>query len=75
VIGFSVGAVALKAGGGLPQVLAYVVAWALFRLPAAAAVGNPVHAGPVRLVSGRGFDPAAVPGRRHGDGDREALRL
>jgi uncharacterized membrane protein YraQ (UPF0718 family) len=30
VIGFSVGAVALKAGGGPPQVLAYVVAWALF---------------------------------------------
>lgn len=30
VIGFSIGAVALKAGGGAPQVLAYVVAWALF---------------------------------------------
>lgn len=30
VVGFSVGAVALKAGGGVPQVLAYVVAWALF---------------------------------------------
>ncbi len=30
VIGFSIGAVALKAGGGPPQVLAYVVAWALF---------------------------------------------
>jgi uncharacterized membrane protein YraQ (UPF0718 family) len=30
VIGFSIGAVALKAGGGSPQVLAYVVAWALF---------------------------------------------
>ena len=30
VIGFSIGAVALKAGGGTPQVLAYVVAWALF---------------------------------------------
>jgi hypothetical protein len=30
VVGFSIGAVALKAGGGSPQVLAYVVAWALF---------------------------------------------
>ena len=30
VVGFSIGAVALKAGGGAPQVLAYVVAWALF---------------------------------------------
>jgi uncharacterized membrane protein YraQ (UPF0718 family) len=30
VIGFSIGAVALKAGGGSPQVVAYVVAWALF---------------------------------------------
>jgi hypothetical protein len=30
VIGFSLGAVALKAGGGMPQVIAYVTAWALF---------------------------------------------
>ena len=30
VVGFSIGAVALKAGGGAPQVVAYVVAWALF---------------------------------------------
>jgi uncharacterized membrane protein YraQ (UPF0718 family) len=30
VIGFSVGAVAMKAGGGMPQIIAYVVAWALF---------------------------------------------
>jgi uncharacterized membrane protein YraQ (UPF0718 family) len=30
VIGFSIGAVALKAGGGMPQIVAYVVAWALF---------------------------------------------
>lgn len=30
VIGFSIAAVALKAGGGPPQVIAYVVAWALF---------------------------------------------
>jgi hypothetical protein len=30
VVGFSLGAVALNAGGGAPQVIAYVVAWALF---------------------------------------------
>jgi uncharacterized membrane protein YraQ (UPF0718 family) len=30
VVGFSIGAVVLKAGGGPPQVLAYVIAWALF---------------------------------------------
>ena len=30
VIGFSIGAVALKSGGGAPQIIAYVVAWALF---------------------------------------------
>jgi hypothetical protein len=30
VVGFSIGAVALKSGGGSPQVIAYVVAWALF---------------------------------------------
>ena len=30
VIGFSIGAVAMKAGGGMPQIIAYAVAWALF---------------------------------------------
>jgi hypothetical protein len=30
VVGFSIGAVAVKSGGGAPQVIAYVVAWALF---------------------------------------------
>ena len=30
VVGFSIGAVAMKSGGGAPQVIAYVVAWALF---------------------------------------------
>ena len=30
MVGFSIGAVALKVGGGPPQVIAYVVAWALF---------------------------------------------
>jgi len=30
VVGFSIGAVAIKSGGGAPQVIAYVIAWALF---------------------------------------------
>ncbi len=30
VIGFSIAAVALKVGGGTPQVIAYVISWALF---------------------------------------------
>jgi hypothetical protein len=30
VVGFSIAAVALKVGGGPPQVVAYVIAWALF---------------------------------------------
>ena len=30
VVGFSIGTVALKSGGGVPQVVAYVIAWALF---------------------------------------------
>jgi hypothetical protein len=32
VIGFSIGAAALKGGAGTPQVIAYVTAWALFAL-------------------------------------------
>lgn len=30
VIGFSIGAAALKGGAGMPQVIAYTIAWALF---------------------------------------------
>ena len=30
VIGFSIGAAALKGGAGAPQVIAYTIAWALF---------------------------------------------
>jgi uncharacterized membrane protein YraQ (UPF0718 family) len=32
VVGFSIGAAALKGGAGAPQVIAYVTAWALFAL-------------------------------------------
>jgi uncharacterized membrane protein YraQ (UPF0718 family) len=33
VVGFSIGAAALKGGAGAPQVIAYSTAWALFALP------------------------------------------
>ena len=33
VVGFSIGAAALKSGAGAPQVIAYTIAWALFALP------------------------------------------
>ena len=74
VVGFSIGAVALKAGGGAPQVIAYVIAWALFAFQRLLAVGNPVHAGAVRLVPRGGVAAVSVPGRGHRDGDREAVR-
>ncbi|MCF8476954.1 MAG: hypothetical protein K9G60_07975 [Pseudolabrys sp.] len=32
VVGFSIGAAALKGGGGAPQVIAYTTAWALFAI-------------------------------------------
>ncbi len=32
VVGFSLGAAALKAGAGLPQIVAYVTAWSLYTL-------------------------------------------
>ena len=34
VVGFSIGAVALKVGSGPPQVIAYVVAWEIPFMPA-----------------------------------------
>ena len=74
VVGFSIGAVALKVGGGPPQVIAYVVAWALFAFQRHDLVGNPVHAGQVRLVSRRGVGAVSVPGGGDRDGDREAVR-
>jgi hypothetical protein len=66
--GFLVVAMALKSTGGPPQVTADVVAWALFAFQRML-VGNSVHAGPVRLVSGRGFSAVSV----SCGGDREAV--
>jgi hypothetical protein len=48
VVGFSLGAAALKGGAGAPQVIAYTTAWALFALPRLFMWEMPVM--PARLV-------------------------
>jgi hypothetical protein len=48
VVGFSIGAAALKGGAGAPQVIAYVTAWALFALQRLFMWEMPVM--PARLV-------------------------
>jgi uncharacterized membrane protein YraQ (UPF0718 family) len=48
VIGFSIGAAALKGGAGTPQVIAYVTAWALFAVQRLFLWESPVM--PQRLV-------------------------
>ena len=74
VVGFSIGAVALEgrrrpaAGDRLCRRLGAV------RVPADDPVGNPVHAGAVRLVSRGGVAAVSVPGGGDRDGDREAVR-
>jgi hypothetical protein len=73
VVGFSIGAVALKVGGGPPQVIAYVVAWALFAFQRLIC-GKSRSCRRVRLVPGRGVGAVSVPGGGAGDGDREAVR-
>ena len=74
VVGFSIGAVALKVGGGPPQVIAYVIAWALFAFQRLILWEIPFM--PARFVWFRAAVslPFPVPGGGHGDGDREALR-
>ena len=73
VVGFSIGAVAhesrrrLAAGDRLRRRLGAV------RLPAHDPLGNPVHAGEVRLVSRSRFAAVPVPGGCDRDGDREAV--
>ena len=73
VVGFSIGAVALKAGGGAPQVDRLCDRLGAVRLPAADAVGNSLHAGAVRLVPRGGVAAVPVPGGRDRDGDRQAV--
>ena len=70
VVGFSIGAVALKCAAGdcLRRCLGAVC------VPAGDFVGNPVHAGEIRLVPLRGVGAIPVFGRRDRDGDRQAVR-
>ena len=62
VVGFSIGAVALKVGGGAPQVIAYVIAWALFAFQRLILWEIPFMPAQVRLVPGRGVAAVSVPG-------------
>ena len=62
VIGFSIGAAALKGGAGTPQVIAYTIAWALVCGAAADAVGNPGDAATAGVAARAGVAAAAVPG-------------
>ena len=74
MVGFSIGAVALKSGGGMPQVIAYVIAWALFAFQRVILWEIPFIAGAVRLVPRRGVAAISVSGRGNRDGDRKALK-
>jgi hypothetical protein len=64
---------ALKSGGGAPQVIASVIAWALFAFQRMILWENSLHAGTVRLVPGGGFAAISVSGGRAGDGARTVL--
>ena len=67
VIGFSIGAAALKGGAGMPQVIAYATAWALFAVQRLIQWEFPVM--PTRLVWLR---IAMVPQARHDASVRSA---
>ncbi len=73
VVGFSIGAAALKGGAGAPQVIAYSTAWALFAFPAAdrLRIADDAGARGVAARAGVAADPAAR--RRRRDADRPAL--
>ena len=73
VVGFSIGAVALKVGGGPSDRLCGRLG--AVRFPAADSLGNPVHAGQIRLVPRCGVVAISVPGGGAGDGDREAVKF
>ena len=75
VIGFSIGAAALKGGAGTPQVIAYTIAWALFAVQRLFIWELPVM--PQRLVWLRvlGVAAAAVPGGRRRHAARAAVTI
>ena len=72
MVGFSIGAVALKVGGGPPQVIAYVIAWALFAFQRLILWEIPFMPAQFRLVPRGGVAAVPVPGGGARDGDREA---
>ncbi len=74
VVGFSIGAVALKVGGGTPSGDRLCRRLGAVYVSADDLLGSPVHAGPVRVVSRGGIAAVSVPGRGDRDGDREAVR-
>ena len=67
VVGFSIGAAALKSGAGAPQVIAYSTAWALYAIHRLLIVGSSDDAGAHGLAARGGIAAAAV--HRGGGGD------
>ncbi len=53
VVGFALGAAALKGGAGAPQVIAYLTAWALYAFPRLLSYELPMM--PARALSGCGW--------------------
>jgi hypothetical protein len=75
VVGFSIGAVAPEGRGRSAPGDRLRDRVGAVRLSTADSLGNPVHAGEVRLVPGRGVAAIPLPGSGLGNGDREAVRL
>ena len=59
MVGFSLGAAALKGGAGAPQVIAYSTAWALFAFPRLLTFELPIM--PARIVWLRVLSSLSLP--------------
>ena len=73
VVGFSIGAAALKSGAGAPQVIAYSTAWALYAIHRLIIWEVPMMPARVVLVARDGFTPVAIHGRSTRDAARAAV--
>ena len=73
VVGFAIGAAALKSGAGAPQVIAYSTAWALYALNRLLIWEVPMMPAARGLAARHRVAAAAVHRRRPGDGDRPAV--
>ena len=73
VVGFSIGAVALKNGGGAAAGSCLCGRVGAVRLSASAAVGNSFHAGTICLVSSRGVGAIPVSGGSRRNGNWKAI--